>query len=253
MQYLKGRKSVEKDCCNNPKCKSLKQKDVLLKKYNVDNIRKIPGVNEKIIETNLKVYGCENPQQNAEVKAKTERTCLELYGDTNVFGGKSSLRKEINEKQMQGKQGVNGGAFVSKNQLYLANLYNGEVNIQIGKYYLADIFFREEKIYCEYNGSGHNMPVRCGEMTEEEFNRREQVRYFAIKGEGYKQFTIKYEYPHEKLPEDKILLHIKDLAFNYLSKKENNWIVFDIYNKKIVTKHNTYLWDYTNYFYEEII
>ena len=113
--YKRGRETILKDFCNNPMCKTLKQKDVLMAKYGVDNIRKIPGVNEKIIQTNLKKYGCENPQQNPIVKAKTEQTCLELYGDTNVLGGNSILREEIKEKQMEGKEGIGGGAFISKN------------------------------------------------------------------------------------------------------------------------------------------
>ena len=81
--------------------------------------------------------------------------------------------------------------------------------------------------------------------------------YFKLKGffvrNIVKLFKIKNMSHKEFLPSDNILLQMKELAFKYLSKEENNWIIFDIAENKIITKHNCYNWYYKNEFNEEII
>lgn len=272
--YLRGRKVLEKDCCFNCRHKKeaesiqntygvssvLELKDIkekinntLIEKYGTTKIMDIPGVKEQVKATNIERYGVENPNQSEEVKEKIRQTCLERYGDTNVLGSSSIKREEIYEKAIEAKQGIGNGGSVSKNQIYLANLYNGEINIKLGKYYLADIIFPEANIYCEYDGGGHDLQVKLGNITQEELDRKEEKRYYAIKAEGYKLFRIKNTTHHEILPKDNILLNIKDLAFKYLNKNGNNWIIFDIPNNKIITKNNEYNWDYLDYFTNEEI
>jgi hypothetical protein len=50
----------------------------------------------KAIKTNLEKYGCENPFQNEEIKAKIRKTNLELYGVENP-----SQNLEIHQKKVQ--------------------------------------------------------------------------------------------------------------------------------------------------------
>lgn len=78
--YKLKQKENNKDCCNDPRCTTQKAKESLMLLHGVDNARKIEGVNEKIIKTNLDKYGCANPFANEEVKEKIRNTNLEKYG-----------------------------------------------------------------------------------------------------------------------------------------------------------------------------
>ena len=47
-----------------------KHPEVVKEKYGVDNILKLPWVQEKIAKTNLEKYGAINPFYNSEIKEK---------------------------------------------------------------------------------------------------------------------------------------------------------------------------------------
>lgn len=93
-----------------------------------------------------------------------------------------------------------------------------------------------KKIYGEYDGGGHRLNVRLGQSTQEDFDKREKQRYHILKRNGLKVFRIINEFNNEKLPNDEVLLAIKELALKYLSEKENYWIVFDFDKKEIRIK-----------------
>lgn len=78
--YNLKQKKNNKDCCGNPQCTTQKAKESLVLMHGVDNARKIEGVNEKIIKTNLNKYGCVNPFANEKIKEKIRNTNLEKYG-----------------------------------------------------------------------------------------------------------------------------------------------------------------------------
>ena len=78
--YNLKQKENNKDCCGHPQCTGQKAKESLMLLHSVDNARKIEGVNEKIIKTNLDKYGCANPFANEQIKAKIKHTNLEKYG-----------------------------------------------------------------------------------------------------------------------------------------------------------------------------
>ena len=122
---------------------------------------------------------------------------------------------------------------VSKNQLKLWFLFGGELNYKFD-YYWLDIYFEEEGIYCEYDGSGHDLSVQNGKMSREEFLHKEDKRREYLKSCGLKEFRILN--PHEKkLPKDAYLLKIKQFVFNYLNIDGNDWIIVDFQNKVIWT------------------
>ena len=74
------KKENNKDCCSCPECTAAKAKESLIRKYNVDNARSIPGVNEKIKKTCIERYGTENPFQSEIIKDKIRDVCLKKYG-----------------------------------------------------------------------------------------------------------------------------------------------------------------------------
>lgn len=120
-KYIEGRSIIKKDACD--KCKTKKRKDVCKEKYGVENVFQLERVKEKIIETqidlygeiysktndrkekikrtNLEKYGYENPMQNEEVFTKAKNTCIKKYGVDNPF--KNEEIKERWRKNLQNK------------------------------------------------------------------------------------------------------------------------------------------------------
>lgn len=127
----------------------------------------------------------------------------------------------------------NACVYCSKNQRYLANLFNGEINVR-KSFYFVDIFFDKEQIYCEYDGGGHDLQVKLGELTEKEFIQKEHIRYKQLKKEGLKLLRIKHI--NKKLPSDNLLLLFKDFSFEILKTTDCNWITIDLDKHLIFTK-----------------
>lgn len=75
---LRKRRSNGKDCC--PSCASIKQRDICIEKYGVENPSQIESAKEKRIKTYLDRYGVINPSQVPEFHEKRVQTCLEHYG-----------------------------------------------------------------------------------------------------------------------------------------------------------------------------
>lgn len=235
-----------------------KAKDTLEKKYGKRNSQQIDEIREKTKKTNQKRYGGNAPASSIEVQKKMEKTNLQKYG-TRV----PAQNKEIHDKMEQTtleRFGVKNPflhpdiwqkahdktifAVYSTQQSYLCELYGGELNIPIS-YYFIDVFFKEEKICLEYDGTGHNLSVKMGNITQKEFDRKEVIRYQTLKKLGYKQSKI-IKTKNDNLPSNKILLYIKEIMFNYLlsDKKDNYFIYFYIDEKKIKTHNGEYDWDY---------
>ena len=128
---------------------------------------------------------------------------------------------------------------VVKNQQYISDLFEGKTNVFFNGYYL-DIFFDDKNIYCEYDGGGHYLRVKLGQITKQEHHNIELKRYYILKRQGLRLFRIINT--SVKLPADEILLNIKDLAFQYL-ESYGNWIRFDVDNQLIEIKNKQIAWD----------
>lgn len=215
--YKNGEESiVHKNCCE--KCANKKMEEIMDIKYGTHYSQQIPEVKEKTKETNLERYGVEFHLSNIEIREKIKETNLKKYGrewfaDNNEF--KDNFAKFIP---------------VSKSQQYLGELFGGKINERIDKFFV-DILL-EQNIYLEYDGSGHDLAVKTGRLSEKEFKRKEQIRYYILKNKGLKQFKIIQRDLNDALPNDDILFKMKEIAIDYLINKNYNWIVFDL-NKKI--------------------
>lgn len=126
----------------------------------------------------------------------------------------------------------NGTQKCSQQQEYIHSLVGGELNYPVNNSSL-DIAFPEEKIYIEYDGSGHDLSVKLGEKTNEEFQEKEKKRNYALFRLGWKSIRIisKKDY----LPSDIKIKEIIKIGKNIL--KERSWIVFDIDNSEIKYKN----------------
>lgn len=249
--YLKERKLIEKDCCYS--CRSIKIKESNMINYGVESTNQLDEVLEKRHTTNLEKFGTKYPSQNKEVRNKIENTFIEKYGvntpsknqeikdktkTTNIvkYGAISpTLNDEVREKQINtllDNYGVeypqqskeikekslkslyeNGNAPCSRQQRYIHNLIGGELNFPHNNS-LLDIAFPEEKIYFELDLGGHDLQVKFGNVTEDEFKEIEKRRWYALYRKGWKE--IRMVSSKDKIPYDEKILELIKYAKEYL-------------------------------------
>jgi hypothetical protein len=179
-RYLETKNNL---CCK--ECKDLKMVETSIEKYGFSCSLRNKTVQNKSKEKNMKNLGVQFPFQNKSILEKCVNTSVEIYG----------------KKYM--------GSSISRQQKYFHNLYGGILNYSEFPYRL-DIFLVEEKIYFEYDGSGHELSVKMGRKTKEEFDENEILRKKFLKEMGYREFRIISN--NDVLPEDNILMGIKERA-----------------------------------------
>ena len=170
---------------NSEDCKQKTEK--YLQNHNVSNVMHIPEVKENLRKTVQKIYGVDCCFQSEKVKEKIRETNLVKYGFSNA-----NQSPEIKEKNLINRNKSverNGTAPISKEQARLCELFGCKPN-KLMTYYFLDGYFEKEQIYFEYNGSGHDLPVQIGTMTENEFKAKETRRYYYLKTLGLKEFCI---------------------------------------------------------------
>lgn len=226
--YHTRTKKISKYACI--ECASLKRRESNLLRYNVENVNQLDSVRNKTILTNIERYGVDNPSQNKDVRKKMEVTSILRYGVKNPMQSPEIKMKAIETLCK------NGTYRTSKQQIYLHSIFGGEINYPI-KYYAADICLVEENLVIEYDGGGHKLREVFGELTQEEFSKKELIRNKIIKREGYKQMRIISE--NDKLPSDTILLQMLQDAHTYFSLyPQHSWIEFNIGTSTIRNSEN---------------
>ena len=202
-----------------------KSHDSFRKKTGYNAPLQVPEIKEKSKRTCLEKYGYEYVLQVPEIKEKSKQTCIERYGVDNPT--KSPEYRAKTAKSFY----KNGTTPTSKQQLYIYNVYKlfdatAELNYPVA-FYNVDICFPIDKLVIEIDFGGHDLSVKLGEYTQEEFNQREIVRSNVIKKEGYKQIHIISL--KDMVPSDQILLQMLTEAKCYFSQYPNHsWIEYDI-------------------------
>ena len=92
-KLIKGRKFIEKDCCDKEKCTKEKLSESNTIRFGVINSFQRTEVKDKIKQTNIKKYGAEYPQQNEKIKQKSKDTCLKNFGVEHALQNKDILKK----------------------------------------------------------------------------------------------------------------------------------------------------------------
>jgi len=179
----------------------IKTKETNLQKYGVENVFQLAIFQDKQKDTVRKKYKVDNVFQSEEIKIKIKKTIIEKYGVDHIMKI-PEIKESIIRKQKESLY-KNGNVQVSKQQLYLHNLLGGELNYQVDILNL-DIAFPEEKIYIEYNGGGHDLQVKMGRISYEDFIQSELKRYLFLKSRGWKQILINS--PRDYLPDDKTII-----------------------------------------------
>ena len=250
MKVVEIKEKYKQTCLENLNVESPLQLDkikekvhnTVLERYGVDYLLQNEEFSEKQKKTYEKTmidrYGVKSPMQLETVKNKAIQTTLQRYGVTHVSKLDSTKEKmrdtwfknygvdnPMRSPEVMKKRYENGNMITSIQQLHINTLYNGELNYPIS-FYFADICFPDEKIVVEYNGGGHDLNVKMGKISKEEFDIKEIIRGKTLKSHGYKIMTIISS--NDKLPSDGILLDMLNMAKDYLLNTEHTWIEFNI-------------------------
>jgi hypothetical protein len=217
-------------CCG---CKYESIKITNLKKYGCENVYQVPHIRERQKNTVIEKYGCENVFQSEEIKEKSRESFLKKYDVIHPMKNKEFA--QIIHKKSSSSMYINGTQSCSKQQKYLNELFGGELNKLYDNLWL-DIYFEADKIYIEYNGSGHDISVKYKKISNEDFRIQEIKRYKFLKSCGLKQMVISSF--KDILPNEDILCNMKDYAFYILRENISDWIVFDIDKNEVRFKDN---------------
>lgn len=202
-------------------------KQTNLEKYGVEYNLQSEENKLKTKKTNLKKYGVEFPLQNKDILNKVKQTNLKKYGVEYGIQNKTIKQKQIDSLYK------NGTAPCSKQQRHLHQILGGELNYPVDNC-LLDIAFPDEKIYIEYNGGGHDLQVKLGNISAQEFNQREIKRKNYMQKKGWK--IIRIISTKDKLPLDKELIVLIENAKQYLLNTVHTW--YDINLDKFLIENS---------------
>lgn len=237
----------KKDSC--PDCSRKKYKETNFLKHGYENPMQNPIFIKKRSETSLEKYGYEHHMQNEEFKENFFNSNIEKLGvrypaqnpnvikkrdETNLdrYGVKSILElEEVHKKGLEKLKTLKKDK-TSKQQRFISSLLpKNEINLQVGKY-LLDIAFPSEKIFIEYDGSGHNLSVKLNRITQDEFKKKEKDRFNFLYLNGWREIRLVSTndmLPDEDYLKSRIISEIDRLKENkylkritiYLNKIEN--------------------------------
>ena len=181
----------------------------------------------------LDVYkGCHVP---VKYRCNCGRVSYIAYEDFRVGKRCKVCGKEKQTKSMY----LAGTCKSSTQQRYLNNLFKGELNYAVGSSFL-DIAFPDEKIYIEYDGSGHGLGVKKKSYTKEEFEENEKRRNYALMRRGWKCIRIKSK--RDRIPSDSTLITMFEQGKMILD--DHHSVIFDIDNNSITYQEITYPYDF---------
>lgn len=224
------------------KCRESKRKETNLRKYGVESPSQMRDFKEKIkiawqnktpeelkeirqkqIKTNNERYGVDYTLQSPEIMERIENTLFQKYGIRKIY---ESSEFRIKAAQTLSK---NGNQKCSSQQKEIFNIYNKYYNCELNypiKWFSGDIVFLDFMIDLEIDFSGHDLCVKRGTMTQEEFDKREMMRNITTKKLGYN--TIRILSKKDWIPNEDKLIEIFNISLDYFNKTNHTWITFDI-------------------------
>lgn len=240
LQYYDFVNKKGKTICRNCTSEIKKKREATcIEKYGVPNPFQSKEVQDKQHRTLREKYDCDNVFQLEEVKKKSAKTMEEKYGANHPMKVDEIKNRVLNKALVT--KSKNGTQICSAQQRYIGELYNAKINYLYEQLWL-DIYFQEENIYCEYDGSGHNINVTYQKVTQEEFDEHEIKRYKFLKSRGFKEFRIISR--KDLLPSDDVLIEMKNVAFDILLNNKSNFVEFNIDNSTIRYKNFEAPYDY---------
>lgn len=203
-----------------------KSKQTCLQNYGVMYSMQNSEIMRRVRENNMSKYGTEYSITSEAVQAKIRKTCLDRFGVEYPLQNQEILEKTFDTMRNNNYNFV----LVSKEQRRLADLFDCEINIRIGTYYV-DMLFKENNIVCEYDGGAHNLSVKFQKMAQDEFDTREKEREDCIIARGYK--IIRIVNPHDRAISDELAFKIRDDGTSFLLSNEYNVYIYNIDSNNI--------------------
>lgn len=208
-EYRKYLSSQGRVCC--AECRNIKVLENTVNKYGVRSTLRVPDIEDKMRKNNLRKFGVEMPLQLKEIREKAKKTMVEKYGHEYTLQI-PELREKINiTLRQRGEDGVH----TSSQQKVLCELFNGELNYPLGPYFI-DIFLSEYNVCIEYDGGGHDLCVKIGNISLESFQEKERHRIQYLLNQGKR--LIKLKSKTDKLPNQEILEEIKNKCLANIQK-----------------------------------
>lgn len=211
--------TIHKDCCSNRKCQNKKMAECNLINYGFEYHVQQPEYIERIKQTNLVKYGSESIFGSDYFINKSKEVVKEKYGVDNV--------SQIDDIKLKKSETFfrNGSVRTSRQQKYIHQLFGGKLNYSNNTPSL-DIAFPDDKIYLEVNGSGHDLCVKMGQMSEHDFKEREKRRYWYLKRQGWKGIFINTV--RDYLPSDEVLIDEFNKALEWFKSNDKGHYHYDI-------------------------
>lgn len=205
-----------------------KYKKTIQDRFGVDHPSKSDIIKDKMKSTNLERYGFEYATQNEDIKKKVKKTNLEK------FGYEVPLQSpEIKEKWLN-KLSSNNQISTSIQQKYVNNILCGELNYPVSFYFL-DIYKKDDLIDIEIDFGGHDLGVKLGTISDDEFKEKELIREKTIRANGIR--IIRLISPKNKLPSDEKIKEIYEFSKQYFNTG-HTWIKFYIEKNIFVNSIN---------------
>ena len=129
----------------------------------------------------------------------------------------------------------------SQQQRVIAKYLGGTLNYQVGVCFL-DVAFIEDMVYIEFDGGGHDLSVKLGSLTIDQFLTKERKRRYYLKALGWKEIRIISK--TDKIPSENVLLDLYDYAQFYFYTGCGTFVKFDIDNLEVITQHQKQTYDY---------
>ena len=203
------------------KCYHVGASNTMMDRYGYEYGGCIPEAKDKQRQTCLERYGVEYVQQSLEFKQKSRETLMEKYGVEHI-----SQTDWMRERSRQSFHN-NGLVSSSSSQRKIAEMVGGSLNYKFHGFYL-DVLY-EDWLDIEYDGTGHDLRVKCGKMSREDFNLQERKRYAAIHAYGLKTLTI-IGGIRDVLPSDDKLLSDINAAIETLRSTDKHSLIIDYSN-----------------------
>lgn len=184
--YLKNHDDILGDCCI--KCRPLKYKDTMLKRYGVENSFQSEELMERARNTNREKYGYDWHMQRPEYQEHLGQLMMEKYGVGHAFQVDAILAKAMATRCK------NSGNPTSKPQLKLAKLLlemygNCEIEVPCGRCSLdCVVVLCNMRIDVEYDG-----------WYWHQDEQRDRRRDAFVKSNGYQILRVKSN-KHDDIP-----------------------------------------------------
>lgn len=98
--------------------------------------------------------------------------------DEFYYKNRESTNKTLENNVFKSCTSFVNGIPVSQGQLYISELITGsELNFKYNRYYIDIV---KDNIAIEYDGKGHDLEVRLGKKSQQDFDEKEKVKISSI-------------------------------------------------------------------------